>query len=278
MRFPAFFPVFVALACVAPSAALAAESQTVGSFEKTLTKKVGYTFLLSLPEGYAADPAKQWPLLVFLHGSGERGSNPWLVAKHGPPKVIRGGAPEIASAAAEPPPPPETPETRARREESARLLKANFIVVSPQCPSGTSWNDDAVLALIDEIAAKHRVDPKRIHLTGLSLGGYGTWSVGIKYPEKFASIVPVCGGGSSADIRRAVREKKAALTSLPIRAFHGAKDPSVPLAESETMVAALTKAGVKEVSLTIYPEAKHDSWTETYNNPELYTWLLRQSR
>ncbi len=82
----------------------------------------------------------------------------------------------------------------------------------------------------------------------------------------------------ATNIRRALREKKAALTSLPVWAFHGAKDPAVPVAESEAMVVALKKAGLTEVKLTIYPEAQHDSWTETYNNPELYTWLLRHQR
>jgi predicted peptidase len=242
----------LAVALTAP----AAESQTVAAFERTITKKVGYQYLLALPQGYEAAKDKAWPLLVFLHGSGERGSEVWNVAKHGPPKLLR-----------------ESPLSPA-----GRALAENFIVVSPQCPANTSWDDDAVLALVDEIAAKHRVNMKRVHLTGLSLGGYGAWSTGLKYPERFASIVPICGGGSAADIRRALREKKSALTTLPVWAFHGAKDPAVLLAESEAMVAALKKAGVTDVQFTIYPEAKHDSWTETYANPELYAWLLRHAR
>jgi molybdenum cofactor biosynthesis enzyme MoaA len=93
-------------------------------------------------------------------------------------------------------------------------------------------------------------------------------------PERFAAIVPICGGGQYRDILSATRTQKAALLSLGIWVHHGAKDPTVPLSESETMVAALKKAGVTDLDFTIYPEAKHDSWTETYNNPELYTWLL----
>ncbi len=256
----------------------AAESQTVQRFEHTITKKVGYEYLLALPAGYDASAGKSWPLIVFLHGSGERGSDPWKVAVHGPPKLLRGDMPARAPEPGKQPPPPETPGARAQREECAKILATNFIVASPQCPAGTSWDDDGVLALVDEISAKHRVDVKRIYLTGLSLGGYGAWSVGIKYPERFAAIVPVCGGGSATDIRRGLREKKTALVSLAVWAFHGAKDPSVPVEESETMVAALKKAGVTDVQLTIYPEAKHDSWTETYANPELYTWLLKHER
>lgn len=249
--------------------AAAAALQTVQRFDRTITKQVGYEYLLALPQGYDPAAEKKWPLLIFLHGSGERGSDIWLVAKHGPPKLLRRETPAA---------PDETPEARARREAATKALAENFIVVSPQCPAGTSWDDDGVLALVDEISAKHRVDGKRVYLTGLSLGGYGTWSVGIKYPERFAAIVPVCGGGSAVDIRRGLREKKAALVSLAVWAFHGAKDPAVPVEESQTMVAALKKAGVTEVQLTVYPEAKHDSWTETYANPELYAWLLKQER
>ena len=269
----------LALACAA--VAPAAETLTVASFERTITKQVGYHYLLSLPTGYDAAADQAWPVILFLHGSGERGSDPWLVAKHGPPKLLRGDVPApppAADAKAAPIAPPETPEARAQREQSAALLKANFIVVSPQCPAGTSWDDDAVLALLDEVMAKHKIDARRIYLTGLSMGGYGAWSVGLKHPERFAALVPICGGGSPVDVRRSLRERKAALLSLGVRVFHGAKDPTVPLEESETMVAALKKAGVTDLQLTVYPEAKHDSWTETYNNPELYAWLLKHER
>ena len=268
--------------CAAPFA-LAADTQTVASFEQTITKKVGYQYLLSLPTGYDATSDKKWPVILFLHGSGERGSDVWKVAIHGPPKLIRGPVatppptPQ-AGTKAPPAPAPETAEARALREQSAAFLKANFIVVSPQCPAGTWWDDDGVLSLLDEVTANHKTDPSRHYLTGLSMGGFGAWSVAMKYPERFAAIVPICGGGNPTDIRRSAREKKIALLSLGVWVFHGAKDPTVALAESETMVAALKKAGVTDLQFTVYPEAKHDSWTETYNNPELYTWLLKHQR
>ena len=173
---------------------------------------------------------------------------------------------------------PETPEARTRREAAAKALAENFIVVSPQCPAGVSWDDDAIGALLDEIAAKHRVDAKRVYLTGLSMGGFGTWSYAMKNPGRFAAIVPICGGGETSSVRRMARTKRAELTSLPVWVFHGAKDPTVPLSESQQMVDALKQAGAANVQFTIYPEAKHDSWTETYNNPELYAWLLRHTR
>ena len=241
--------------CAVPHA-FAAETQTVASFERTITKKVGYQYLLSLPVGYDAAKDKPWPVLVFLHGSGERGSDPWLVAKHGPPKLLR----------------------EDRTSAAGKALAENFIVVSPQCPANVGWDDDGIGALLDEIAAKHRTDPRRIYLTGLSLGGYGTWGYGIKNPGRFAAIAPICGGGEPSVVRRMARQKKSELTTLGVWVFHGAKDPTVPLAESQQMVDALKQAGVTDVQFTIYPEAKHDSWTETYNNPELYAWLLKHTR
>jgi len=269
---------FLPVACAAAGPASAAETQTVASFKHTITKIVGYDYLLSLPTGYDAGADRLWPVILFLHGAGERGSDPWLVTKHGPPKLIRGEVPAAAPAPGVPPPPAESAEARARREQAAARLKADFVVVSPQCPASGWWDDDAVLALLDEIAAKYKIDPRRVYLTGLSMGGYGTWSVGVKYPERFAAIVPICGSGQYLDAYHSAHEKKAAFVSLGVWAFHGAKDPTVPVAESEKMVATLKQFGVTDVQLTIYPEAMHDSWTETYANPELYSWLLRHQR
>lgn len=196
-------------------------------------------YLLYLPKGYA--DKDQWPLLVFLHGAGERGSDLELVKKHGPPKLIEEGK--------------DMP----------------FIVVSPQCPNGQWWTAKPLelTALLDEVCAKHKVDKDRIYLTGLSMGGFGTWSLAAYSPDRFAAIAPICGGGEVYSTR--------ALGQMPTWVFHGAKDPVVPLKRSEDMVEALKRVN-KEVKFTVYPEALHDSWTETYNNPELYTWLLEHKR
>lgn len=252
--------VSLAAALLFSTTAVAAETQTAQTFKRTISREVGYRYLLHLPPNHAADPARQWPLIIFLHGSGERGEDPWLVAKHGPPKLLR------------------TPAADGPAAEAARVLAAEFIVVSPQCPTGTWWDDEAVLALVDEISARHRVDPARVHLTGLSMGGYGTWSIAVKNPSRFASVVPICGGGDLSSVRRMARNRAAEFKELNVWAFHGAKDPTVSIEESEVMVAALRKAGVPRVQFTVYPEAKHDSWTVTYDNPELYAWLLRQRR
>ena len=202
-------------------------------------------YLLFLPAGYNPGEAKRWPLILFLHGAGERGDNVWNVAKHGPPKI-------------------DTTESNFP-----------FIVVSPQCPAGKNWSNETLLALLDEIETKYPVDLHHVYLTGLSMGGFGTWKLGLSHPEKFAAIAPICGGG---DFITPFLADRSALTSLPIWAFHGAKDPVVPLEESERMVGFMKKIGVKEVKFTVYPEAQHDCWTQTYANPELFAWFLKHSR
>ena len=223
-------------------------TQMAKQFQFRRTANVEVNYLLFLPKGYDAKGENRWPLILFLHGAGERGTNIWKVATHGPPKNVTAQ--------------PDFP----------------FIIVSPQCPEHQIWCKDVLLALLDEITAKHAADTNRIYLTGLSMGGYGTWDLGLTYPEKFAAIVPICGGGQLISLLLSKREKGPALKTLGVWAFHGGKDPTVPLEESQRMVDALKKAGVQDVKLTIYPEAQHDSWTETYKNPALYDCLLKHER
>ncbi len=203
--------------------------------EVQLSLRIGYQ--LSLPKGY--DQRDKWPLLVFLHGSGERGEDVELVKVHGPPKLIAEGR--------------EFP----------------FIVVSPQCPQFQSWHAPSLAALIDDVVRRYKVDEARVYLTGLSLGGSGTWSLAAQRPDRFAAIVPICGSGDTA--------MAEVLKDVPIWVFHGARDDAVPIKRSADMVTALNKAG-GNVRFTIYPEAAHDAWTETYANPDLYEWLLQQRR
>ena len=135
-----------------------------------------------------------------------------------------------------------------------------------------------LLALLDDIIAKYAVDTKRVYLTGLSMGGYGAWDLGLAYPERFAAIAPICGGGQTITVLLSSRDKGPELKSLGVWAFHGGKDPVVPPDESQRMVDAVKKAGVADVHLTVYPGAEHDSWTETYKDPKLYDWLLKHER
>jgi predicted peptidase len=210
--------------------------QSEQMFQKQITKTVSLRYLLYLPKDYGRKE-QTWPLMLFLHGAGERGDDLALVRKHGPPKLVEQGQ--------------DLP----------------FIIVSPQCSAGTWWTEemDALMALLDEVQSKYAVDPNRVYLTGLSMGGYGSWALACRHPERFAAVAPICGGGE--------RHLARNLKDVPVWAFHGAKDPVVPLKESQEMVDALKQAR-GDVRLTIYPDAEHDCWTETYNNPKLYEWFL----
>lgn len=215
-------------------------AQTAHDFETRITKRLSY--LLFLPEGYGLDPDQRWPMILFLHGAGERGNDLNLVKKHGIPKVAerRPGFP--------------------------------FVCVSPQCPADSWWSEqrEVLIALLDHVLAEYRVDPQRVYLTGLSMGGFGTWDLATRYPEYFAAIAPICGGGPA---HFGFPQRVAALKEVPVWAFHGAKDPVVPVEESIKLVDALKGYG-GDARLTIYPEAGHDSWTATYDNQELYDWFL----
>jgi predicted peptidase len=228
------------------SSASHVESPKEFKFQKT--QSVSLKYLLFLPKGYDAAASKRWPLIFFLHGAGERGDNTWKVATHGPPKNVAQN--------------PDFP----------------FVVVSPQCPEGEVWSNDILLSLLDEVVSTMKVDTNRIYLTGLSMGGYGTWYLGLSHPERFAAIVPICGGGEILSVLLASDPKKQVLKSLGVWAFHGGKDPVVPLEESQRMVDILKKIGAQDVKLTVFPEAGHDAWTEAYKNPELYQWLLSHER
>jgi len=228
---------------------------------RAIADSASYDYLLALPDAYAAEPARDWPLILFLHGSAFRGSDVSVVGTHGLPRLITGGE----------------DLTAAERMMGAHLA-AKFAVVAPQCPDYEVWDDDALLALLDEVGSQLNIDARRVYLTGLSMGGFGAWSVGLRHPQHFAAIVPICGGGRMADVTAAARTQRTALQRLGVWAFHGAQDVTVPLEESERMVAALQAAGAREVRLTVYPEAEHDAWSATYANPALYAWLLGHAR
>ncbi len=208
-------------------------------FEKTLSQTLTMKYLLYLPADYDKSDA-EWPLILFLHGAGERGDDLRQLEKHGPPKIVM-------------------------------QKDMPFIVVSPQCPKDSWWpkENEVLTNLLDDIVSRYNVDESRIYLTGLSMGGYGSWSLGCEHPKRFAAIAPVCGGGEPFFGRK--------LKNTPVWAFHGAKDNTVPLKKSEDMVNTIKKAG-GDAKLTVYPQAGHDSWTETYNNPKLYEWFLKHSK
>jgi predicted peptidase len=176
--------------------------------------------------------------LFFLHGAGERGDDLDLVKVHGPPKLIEAGQ------------------------------SFPFIIVSPQVPTDEWWSPDIVKWITSYIIENYSVDTSRVYLTGLSMGGYGTWATAIKYPDIYAAIAPICGGGDPT--------KAESLKDIPIWVFHGDADPIVPISRSEEMYEALKP--YENIEFTVYPGVEHDSWTETYENPKLYEWFLRHSK
>jgi predicted peptidase len=210
-------------------------------FEKDVTRRLRLPYLLYLPRGYDPEGARRWPLVLFLHGRGERGDDVGAVKRHGLPRVLE--------------------------------RRADFpaIVVSPQCPATTYWTAEiaTLTALLDAIEEEHAVDPERIYVTGLSMGGFGTWALAIAGAARFAAIAPICGGGEPLAV--------GALGRLPVWAFHGDADTVVPVERTLAMVEALRAHG-GDVRLTIYPGVGHDSWTQTYENPELYEWLFSHTR
>jgi predicted peptidase len=221
-----------------------AQSITIQEQDARVPSAQTVHYMLYTPRDYVSSE-KSWPLLLFLHGLGECGNNELeRVNTHGPSKLAASR--------------PDFP----------------LVVVTPQCPPPPgamndvprAWRPELLIQLVDHVAANMRIDASRVYVTGLSMGGYGTWRLVAAYPHRFAAAVPVCGGGEP-------QEMAAALRGVPIWAFHGARDAVVPLSESQAMVDAVRNAG-GQVRFTVYPEAEHDAWTTTYNNPDVYEWLL----
>ena len=192
-----------------------------------------------MPADYEKQPEKKWPLVLFLHGAGERGSDLEKVKIHGPPKQVAAGK--------------DLP----------------FVLVSPQCPTGERWTPYALAKLVDAVAEKHRIDRQRLYVTGLSMGGSGTWSLLAEYPEKFAAAISICGRG---DLEAAEK-----IAQTPVRIFIGGKDRERTVANCYEMAAAVKKAG-GDVELKLYPDLPHDCWTVTYDDPEVWKWLLSHTR
>ena len=198
---------------------------------------IGYA--ISLPDGYSND--KKYPLIVALHGAGERGDDISLVFVHGVAKYVEAG------------------------------MKLDAIVIAPQCPKDMVWNalTFELKELIDHIAATYSVDMDRISITGLSMGGFGTWEMGISYPGFFSALAPVCGGGMSWRV--------GLIGKTPVWAFHGDCDNVVPKENSYMMVDAL-KAKGGNVKLTLFHGVSHNSWESAYETTKVIEWLISQNR
>lgn len=233
------------VSCWTPASELPAEEPAAGKqVEQQLVvgdATIGYQ--LFLPQEYEASD-ESWPMILFLHGRGESNGPLSLVKKWGPPRIVD-----------------STPDFP-------------FIVVSPQCPREDSWNrptqQKLLVALLDDIVKRYRVDADRVYLTGLSMGGYGSWTLAAGHPDRFAAVAPICGGGNPEDAAR--------LKDLPIWVFHGDQDRAVPLEQSQQMVDAIREAGGERIRFTTLEHVGHNSWSGAYATPELYSWFLAHSR
>ncbi len=205
-----------------------------------LEAEISWNYLLYLPEKYDEKSDKIFPLLLFLHGGGESGTNINKVKKHGPPAQIASGR--------------EFP----------------FIVLAPQNPHKKRlWDETAIMALLDAIEKQYRVDPNRVYLSGLSRGAYSAWRLAVQYPDRFAALIVISG--------EAPMNYASWIGDLPIWVFHGDSDKSIDVSSSERMVESLRQSG-NRAKLTIYTDTGHDAWTRTYNNPDVYKWMLEQRR
>ncbi len=216
------------------------------TFQTVIPHTYTLPYWIFVPQAYRRGGLASWPLLLYLHGASDRGNDPNL--------LLASGLPSIVSQAQDFP----------------------FILLCPQCPEDTWWADHipGLDILIKEVSDRFAVDLDRVLVTGSSMGGYGVWQLGVNFPDRFAALVPLCGGGTwFYGFPRRVR----ILRRTPVWAFHGEKDPIIPPRESAVLVEELNDAG-GYARLTVVPDGGHDIWRTVYRMPELLDWLLAQRR
>lgn len=211
----------------------------IGIFEPK-GEKIPLQYMLTRPDN--SDGETKLPMIVALHGAGERGTNPEKITVHGVAKVFN---------------------------IDQSYMGTHVITLSPQCPEGDIWSNipGALMELILHIARTEDVDMDRISITGLSMGGFGTWTMLARYPNFFSAAAPICGGGVAWYIN----------TKTPIRTFHGDADETVPIQYTYMMADALRARGGK-VDMTIYHGCGHDCWTRAYEKTDLIPWLANSKK
>ncbi len=238
----------VLLGSVAPPSATQETRMATGFLHKTITLDgETYAYSVFVPPEYAPD--RPWPAILFLHGSGERGSDGFLQTEVGLGTAIR---------------------------RNYRRIPA--IVVMPQARPGNLWlGPMAVMAMrcLEATVREYRIDPQRIYLTGLSMGGQGVWILAAEYPDRFAAVMPLCGF-AELDTKTGVAEQIAhRVKGIPIWCFHGDADTAVPVTKTREMVELIRKAG-GNVQYTEYKDTGHGIWDRTYNDPAVWNWLFAQ--
>jgi predicted peptidase len=240
---------------------LSADEPVLADYDtRTVTVPETGEFCYRLLRPTPLEPGATYPVVLFLHGAGERGDDNARQLKYLPTWMAE-------------------PGNRKRHP---------CFLIAPQCRTDHSWsaidwqtkralpladkptaNLAAALAALDAVLAEEPVDPARVYLTGLSMGAYGSWDLAARHPHRFAALLPICGGGDAATAPR--------LTSVPIWNFHGTADPVVPVERSRAMIKALTAAGGTPISSEL-EDVGHDSWTPAYGNAAVLDWLFAQRR
>ncbi|MBB3034865.1 carboxylesterase family protein [Alteriqipengyuania lutimaris] len=240
-RIPRNLVLAALLALAAGGQAVAAAQPETGQHAQPAVDEGNYRYQLFVPRGaVSADPERKWPLMLFLHGSGERGDDVDAVKRNGPPK------------------------------HADRDPDFPFILISPLLPAEQDWDIAKLERILDHALATLPIDPDRIYLTGLSRGGHATWRWGAADPGRFAALAPVAGRGDAAT--------GCALADIPVWAFHGDRDDVVEPEGSFAMARAIRACGGRKSRLTIYADLGHNSWDPAYEDAELYLWLLKQHR
>lgn len=206
-------------------------------FKKEIKKEQKISYILDYPENAKG----KVPLMVFLHGSGERGNDLELVKAHSPFTY-------------------------------KNLFPEPVAILAPQCPKDLWWDTEAVYYLIKEIQQKYKIDDSRIVLTGLSMGGWGTLKLAMEHPEMFSAVVAVC-----PPVDRLFKVRASQYKDLPMKLFHGGNDDVIPPMNSIEIYQAIKKVN-KNIELTLFPDDNHNSWDSTYSNPKLYEWMFAQKK
>ncbi len=244
----------VAIGCLLPLAAAPARAEDqpmTGFLDRAHKDPDGKEakYVLFVPKDYDAKADKTWPVILFLHGAGE----------------TQGGSKQPVEVGIGP---------AIKKQQKTFPFLTNVPQSQKRTWQAGSADADRALAILDEVMKEFKTDPKRLYLTGLSMGGYGTWSLAAKYPERWAAIAPICGGikrnATAEDFTAAAGKVK----DVPCWCFHGDADPAVPVAQSRGMMKALWDAGAHP-NYTEYPGVGHDSWDKAYATADLYDWLLK---
>ncbi|WP_029269479.1 prolyl oligopeptidase family serine peptidase [Flavobacterium sp. KJJ] len=216
----------------------------IGFAQTEITGKINTVSVIKHELGYALhkpdNTKEKKPLIVFISGDGEKGTYIGKVKIHGPLKYLK-------------------------------THQLDAYVLAPQCKEDENWDIESINELILKIQKENKIDPNRIYVTGLSSGGWAAWNLALTYPDKFAAIVPISGFVDLIELESACK-----IANIPTRIFHGLLDDVVKVDYAVTIYKELKKCNAKDVQLTIFDDAGHDSWTRVYDNPEIYDWMFKQ--